>query len=106
MYEFIYKLLVTFGFDVSHGNYLGNADTYITYNFYDEDDDDYCDDVNDCEIYYLNVTLWTRNPTKLEKYRDIKDLIKSKDFKSIGSKDRFDDGYQGKSMNFEHKRYL
>lgn len=95
------ELLETLGIDVAFMEYDGNSSEYIIFSIYDDEDNDFNDDTNDSEVFYINIVYWFKSKTKnINKYKKIKEIMKNNDFIYDGGKDLKDDGYFGKSLDF------
>lgn len=101
MHNKISELLETLGIDVAFMEYDGNSSEYIIFSIYNDEDNDFNDDDNDSEIFYINITYWFKSKTNINKYKKIKKLMKDNNFIYEGNgKDLKDDGYFGKSLDF------
>lgn len=100
MHNKICGLLESLGIDVEFMEYEGNSLEYIIFNIYDDEDNDFNDDENDSEVFYINIVYWFKSKTNINKYRKIKKLMKENNFIYDGGKDLKDDGYFGKSLDF------
>ena len=100
MHNKICEILETIGIDVSFMGYEGKSNEYVIFSIYDDEDEDFNDDTNDSEVFYINITYWFKSKSNINKYKRIKELMKENNFIYDGSKDLKDDGYFGKSLDF------
>ncbi len=100
MHNKICEILETLGIDIAFMEYEGKSKEYIIFSIYDDEDDDFNDDTNDSEVFYINITYWFKSKSNINKSVRIKELMKENDFIYNGGKDLKDDGYFGKSLDF------
>ena len=100
MHDLIVEALLPLDIDLGFMKYEGNAKEYIIFNVYDEKDSNLCDDINLSETYYIQVNYWFKSLKNISKYKQIKDILKSKGFYFDNAVDLVDEDFYGKSMDF------
>lgn len=98
--------LSSLGIPVAYMEYKGEADSYIMFQVYNEQDAEFYDDENQAEIFYIEVNYYFDNPADFGKAKEIKRLMKQAGFIFDGAKDLYDDGTYGKNLEFIYKEYL
>lgn len=79
-------------------------DNYILFSVYLENDIEVTDNVSLATKYYVTVNYWyNRNCKDIEKYKQIKNLLKSNGFKYDSTNDLKSDTHFCKSMDFTKK---
>lgn len=105
MHNKIVETLEELGIDIGFMEYDGNSDEYIIFDIYNEEDKEYSDDKNSCEVYYIQVNYWFKSLKNINKYYVIKEKMKSNNFIFDSAKDVKDDNYYGKNMDFIYIKY-
>lgn len=100
MHNKLVEVLETLGIDLGWQEYEGNNSEYIIFSIYDEGEDDFEDDENTSEVFYINITYWFKNKSNINKYKQIKSLMKNNGFIFDGGKDLKQGSYYGKSLDF------
>lgn len=70
------------GVQVSRLNYIGNADPYITFFFYNDQGEVFTDDKEAVTGHYLQVDIWTKN-SFIALAEQVKSLMKNAGFTRI-----------------------
>ena len=76
MHSKLVEVLETLGIDIAFMEYEGNASEYIVFDIYNEVDTDFSDDNSLSDTYYIQVNYWFKSIKNLNKYNQIKDLLK------------------------------
>ena len=105
MHNKIVEVLETLGIDLAFMEYEGNSNEYIIFNIYNEESNNFADDDNLSDVYYIQINYWFKSLKNLNKYNKIKDLLKENGFMFDGAKDLKDNGYYGKNMDFIYVNY-
>ena len=105
MHNKIVEVLESLGIDLAFMEYEGNSSEYIVFDIYNELDSNFSDDKNSSNTYYIQVNYWFKSLKNLNKYNEIKDLLKENGFMFDGAKDLKDNGYYGKNMDFIYINY-
>ena len=100
MHNKIVEVLEGLSIDLGFMEYTGNAKEYIIFNIYNEEETNHCDDNNMSDTYYISLNYWFNSLENINKYKKIKELMKSNKFIFNGSKDLKDGSYYGKNMDF------
>ncbi len=100
MHNEIVEILEVLGIDLAWQEYSGNSNEYIIFSIYNDEDANYFDDESLTEIYYINITYWYESKKNINKWKEIKKLMKSKGFIYDDGKDLKDKNLYGKSMDF------
>ena len=105
MHNKLVEVLETLGIDLAFMEYEGNSNEYIIFNIYNEEANNFADDDNLSDVYYIQVNYWFKSLKNLDKYNEIKELLKENGFMFDGAKDLKDNGYYGKNMDFIYINY-
>lgn len=105
MHNKIVEILETLGIDLGFIEYSGNSKEYIIFNIYNEEESDFSDDENLSNIYYIQVNYWFNSLKNINKYKEIKEIMKKNGFIFDDAKDVKDGKYYGKNMDFIFKEY-
>ena len=105
MHNKLVKILEDLGIDIGFMEYEGNSSEYIIFDIYNEVDTDFSDDISLADTYYIQVNYWFKSLKNLNKYNEIKELLKNNGFIFDGAKDVKDSGYYGKNMDFIYINY-
>ena len=105
MHNKIVEVLETLGIDLAFMEYEGNSNEYIIFNIYNEESNNFADDDNLSDVYYIQVNYWFKSLKNIKNYEKIKDLLKENGFMFDGAKDLKDNGYYGKNMDFIYVNY-
>ena len=100
MHSKLVEVLEALGIDVAFMEYEGNANEYIIFDIYNELDSNFSDDKNLSNTYYIQVNYWFKSLKNINKYNEIKELLKNNGFIFDSAKDVKDSGYYGKNMDF------
>ncbi|WP_312288158.1 hypothetical protein [Terrisporobacter sp.] len=98
------EILESLNIDVAFMEYEGNNSEYIIFSIYDEREEDFTDDKNDSEVFYIDIKYWFKDKTKINNYKKIKSLLKSEGFIFDGAKDLKTNNYYGKSLDFIYEK--
>lgn len=101
MLERLESILKELNIELAYQEYSGDADEYIIFDVFNENDSEYADDINLGVVYYITLNYWHKSLAKLNKIKVIKELMKSHGFffdgmKSLGK----DKGFYGKNLDF------
>ena len=83
----------------------GSDDEYIVFSIYNAEDSDFVDDVNLSETYYMTVNYWCGSLKNLNKYKEIKNKLKSNGFTFDTWNNISKNGKKGKSLDFIFENY-
>ena len=100
MHSKIIETLKPLGIDIDFMTYDGNSKEYIIFSIYDDEDSDFSDDSNESETFYINLSYWTKDKSKIKKYKGIKETMKASGFIYDDGKDLKDKDYVGRSLDF------
>lgn len=103
MHEILVELLETLGIDLGWQEYDGNSSEYIIFSIYNDEDEDFEDDDNSSEVYYITITYWFKDKSNINKWKKIKKLLKNNGFSYDDGKDRKEGALFGRSMDFTYK---
>ena len=105
MHNKLVEILESLGIDIAFMEYEGNSKEYIIFDIYNEEDSNFSDDENLSNTYYIQVNYWFNSLKNINKYKEIKDLMKNNGFIFDGAKDLRDKRYYGKNMDFIYVEY-
>lgn len=100
MHNMLVEILESLGIDIAFMEYEGNSNEYIIFDIYNELDSSFSDDKNLSNTYYIQVNYWFKSLKNINKYNEIKELLKNNGFIFDSAKDVKDNGYYGKNMDF------
>ncbi|MGL4731256.1 MAG: hypothetical protein ACRCW0_06700 [Clostridium sp.] len=86
MEDILCDLLETLNIPIGHEE-LENVDKleeYIVFNVYHDEESNICDDSNLTETYYITINYYYKKYINLYKWKIIRDLLKSNNFKYDG----------------------
>lgn len=106
MHNKLVEILEELNIPIGFQKFEGEAEEYIIFNIYDDEDSKFFDNKNLSETYYISINYWTTKKTKLKNYKQIKSLLKEYDFEYDGGKDIVSDGAYGRSLTFIYENYL
>lgn len=104
MHQIIVDILETLGIDLAYGEYTGDADEYIVFSIYHDNEDDFADNTNLSEVYYITVNYYFKSLKNIEKWKRIKDLLKENGLAYDGGQDLLGLHIHGKNMDFIYKK--
>lgn len=104
MHQSIVDILETLGIDLAYGEYTGDADEYIVFSIYRDNEDDFADNKNLSEVYYITVNYYFKSLKNIEKWKRIRDLLKENEFIYDGGQDLLGLPIHGKNMDFIYKK--
>lgn len=105
MYNKIIEVLQPLNIDLAINQYEGDSDEYILLKVYADEDSDFFDNTNLSETYYINITYWFKSKSNIDRYKEIKSLLKKHDFIYDGGKELNDKEYMGRSLDFIYEEY-
>ena len=76
MHQYIVDTLTPLGIEIAWSSYIGDADHYLIFSIYQEDETEVCDDQYLFERFYLTVSYWFKSPEYLDNKNK---LIKKKE---------------------------
>lgn len=106
MHNKLVEILEELNIPIGFQKFEGEAEEYIIFNIYDDEDSNFFDNENLSETYYICINYWTTKKSKLYNYKKIKTLLKGYDFKYNSGKDIESDGAYGRSLTFIYENYL
>ena len=102
MHQILVDLLERFEKDIGWEELdnVESLDEYIVFSIYDDKDSNITTEGNLSETYFITINYWYKNLYNIDKFRQIKSLLKENGFIYDGGNDLKGDGVRGKSMDF------
>lgn len=105
MHDILVNTLLPLDIDLGFMQYEGNKKEYIIFNIYQEKESNLCDDTNLSETYLIQINYWFKDLRNINKYKEIKNILKKNNFHYRTGVDLFDEGFYGKSMDFVYVKF-
>ena len=102
MHQILVDLLERFEIDIGWEELdnVESLDEYIVFSIYYDKDSNITTEGNLSETYFITINYWYKNLYNIDKFRQIKSLLKENGFIYDGGNDLKGDGVRGKSMDF------
>lgn len=103
----IYEILQSIDVEGYYQECTDKAKEYAVYSIYQEKDTDVADNKSQATVYYITINYWYEkgNISLLDRYKDIKNVMKSNGFVSDGVADLVGETHFGKNMDFKIKMW-
>ncbi|EQK42912.1 hypothetical protein C672_1856 [[Clostridium] bifermentans ATCC 638] len=98
----IFKIMKSIGINAYYQECSEPINEYVIYSIYQEKDTEIADNVSQATVYYITMNYWYINENR---YKQIKNTMKSNGFKYDGSRDRIGENHLGKTMDFVFKEW-
>ncbi len=104
MHQYIVDTLTPLGIEMAWGCYTGDADHYLIFSVYQEEETDRCDDQYLFDRFYLTISYWFKAPEQLSNKTKIKQCLLEAGFIFDGAKDLFDNEKHGINFDFIYEQ--
>ncbi len=72
MHNKLVEILEELNIPIGFQKFEGEAEEYIIFNIYDDEDSNFFDNENLSETYYICINYWTTKKSKLDNYKKLK----------------------------------
>lgn len=103
----VFNILKSIGINAYYQECTNPSDEYVIYSIYQEKDTEIADNISQATMYFITLNYWySKDNKKLRnRYKEIKNVMKSNGFKVDGCVDRIGETHYGKNMNFIIKEW-
>lgn len=101
----IFDILKSIGITGYFQECTNKTDEYVVYSIYQEKDTEVADNISNATLYYITINYWYRKDNRIlaDRYKEIKNIMKSNGFTFDGCVDLIGDTHFGKNMDFKIK---
>lgn len=101
----IFNILKSIDIDAYYQECTNKTDEYVVYSIYQEKDTEVADNKSHATLYYITINYFYRKDNRLlaDRYKEIKNIMKSHGFKFDGCVDLAGETHFGKNMDFKIK---
>lgn len=103
----IFKILQSINLNAYHQECTNKTNEYVVYSIYQEKDTEVADNVSRATLYYITINYCYKKGDRAlankDRYKEIKNVMKSNGFKFEGCVDLVGETHFGKNMDFKIK---
>ena len=106
MHSKIVEILEKLNIDIGWQEYKEKAKEYIVFNIYNDEESSFYDNENLSETYYITINYWYVSKSNINKWKEIRKLMKENNFIYDGGKDLKEGNLYGKSMDYIYQEII